>query len=160
MKEIFVQSEKTIKVSKNQLLEEIRKPGNLVNFHPFCKENHVEKWSGEGSIDYVKYLNDLTYKRKFLEWNDSGYALDIGVDGKLAHVRWLVKGDKKSSTLNIKVKPIIPFKNTFIRWLAWTFYIKPKLQAYLNSVVGGLKLYMETNKPVERNIFGKHAWYS
>ena len=70
MKEIFVQSEKTIKVSKNKLLEEIRKPGNLVNFHPFCKENHVEKWSGEGSIDYVKYLNDLTYKRKFLEWND------------------------------------------------------------------------------------------
>ena len=98
MKEIFVQSEKTIKVSKNKLLEEIRKPGNLINFHPFCKENHVEKWSGKGSIDYVKYLNDLTYKRKFLEWNDSGYALDIGVDSKLAHVRWLVKGDKKSST--------------------------------------------------------------
>ena len=25
----------------------------------------------------------MTYKRKFLEWNDSGYALDIGVDSKL-----------------------------------------------------------------------------
>ena len=146
MKEIFVQSgHQCIKY----ILEEIT---NLINFHPFCKENHVEKWSGKGSIDYVKYLNDLTYKRKFLEWNDSGYALDIGVHSKLAHVRWLVKGHKKSSTLNIKVKPIIPFKNPLIRWLAWSFYIKPKLQAYLNSVVGGLK---HTYK--RGNIFGKHA---
>ena len=59
MKEIFVESKKSIKVSRNKLLEEIRKPGNLVNFHPFCKENRVERWSGEESIDYVKYLNEL-----------------------------------------------------------------------------------------------------
>ena len=160
MKEIYVQSKITIKVGKNRLLEEIKKPGNLVNYHPFCKENRVKKWSKENSIDNVVYLNNKIYKRKFIEWDDTGYSLDIIEDDKVANVCWLVQGNERFSTITIKVKPIIPFKNSVIRSLAWHFYIKPKLQSYLNSVVGGLKLFIEKNKPVKKHAFGMHSWYS
>jgi len=56
--------------------EIISSPGNLVNFHPYCESNPVERWPGKGSIDSVYYYNGLKFIRQFTDWNDGiGYEL-------------------------------------------------------------------------------------
>ena len=47
-----------------------------------------------------------------------------------------------------------------ISWLPFVFYIKPKLENYLNSVIGGINWYLINNKPVPKNYFGIHSWFS
>ena len=34
------------------------------------------------------------------------------------------------------------------------------LKTYLENVVGGFSEYIDTKTKVEKNKFGKHAWYS
>ena len=105
---MHVEAKKTFLKNKSEILEAIRLPSNLENYHPFCAENKVEKWPGKGSIDYVKYLNGLKYRRDFIKWDESGYVLDIGVKSKLARVKWLVEGNSEQSSLKITIKPILP----------------------------------------------------
>ena len=76
---MYVEAKKTFKKEKSKILEAIRVPGNLENYHPFCIENKIEKWPGKGSIDYVKYLNKLKYRREFIKWDESGYVLDLSL---------------------------------------------------------------------------------
>ena len=102
---MHVEAKKSINRSKSEVLAEIRKSGNLENYHPFCAENETDKWPGIGSIDYVKYLNGLKYRREFIKWDDTGYVLNIGVKRKLARVEWLVEGNQKNSSLKIRVSP-------------------------------------------------------
>ena len=71
--------EQKIDATSNQLWELISSPSNLELFHPFCKSNKAIVWPGEKSIDELIYLNDLTYIRKFHNWEKSkGYSLFIG----------------------------------------------------------------------------------
>lgn len=157
---MYVKAKRTFKKSKHELLTVIRKPGNLEYFHPFCIENKVEKWPGEGSIDYVKYLNGLKYRRDFVKWDESGYVLDIGVKSKLARVEWLVEGNSRQSSLTIKINPKLPYKNQILSWILWNIYIKFRLQSYINNVVKGFEDYLSTKRKVSMNKFGKHPWYS
>ena len=111
---MHVEAKKSINRSKSEVLAEIRKSGNLENYHPFCAENETDKWPGIGSIDYVKYLNGLKYRREFIKWDDTGYVLNIGVKRKLARVEWLVEGNQKNSSLKIRVSPELPYKNPIL----------------------------------------------
>ena len=111
---MYVEAEKTIKTSRLKLLQAIREPSNLENFHPFCKENKVDKWPGKGSVDYVKYLNGVKYRRDFIKWDETGYVLDIGVKRRLAQVEWLVEGNSEQSSLKITIKPELPYRNGII----------------------------------------------
>ena len=157
---MYVEAEKKIKTSRLKLLQAIREPSNLENFHPFCKENKVDKWPGKGSVDYVKYLNGVKYRRDFIKWDETGYVLDIGVKRRLAQVEWLVEGNSEQSSLKITIKPELPYRNGIIKWFAWNLYIKYRLQSYINNVVKGFEQYLDTGIRVPKNNFGKHPWYS
>ena len=157
---MYVEAKRTFKKDKSEILEAIRVPGNLENYHPFCIENKIEKWPGKGSIDYVKYLNKLKYRREFIKWDESGYVLNIGVKSKVARVKWLVEGNSKTSSLKITIEPKLPYKNEIINWLLWHIYIKHRLQSYIDNVVRGFSEYIQTKTRVTKNKYGKHPWYS
>ena len=157
---MYVEAKKTFKKNRSEILEAIRLPNNLENYHPFCKENKVEKWPGKGSIDYVKYLNGLKYRRDFVKWDESGYVLDIGVKSKVARVKWLVEGNSTQSSLKITINPKLPYKNKIIRTIMWHAYIKFRLQNYINNVVKGFADYIDSEERVSKNKYGKHPWYS
>lgn len=157
---MYVEAKKTFKKDRSEILDAIRLPNNLENYHPFCKENKVEKWPGKGSIDYVKYLNGLKYRRDFVKWDESGYVLDIGVKSKVARVKWLVEGNSTQSSLKITINPKLPYKNKIIRTIMWHAYIKYRLQNYINNVVKGFADYIDTKERVPMNKYGKHPWFS
>ena len=73
---MYVEAERKFNKSKKKILKEIRRPGNLNDYHPFCKENKALKWPGKGSIDELEYLNGLKYRRDVIEWDENGYALE------------------------------------------------------------------------------------
>ena len=157
---MYVEAKKTFKKNRSEILDAIRLPNNLENYHPFCKENKVEKWPGKGSIDYVKYLNGLKYRRDFVKWDESGYVLNIGVKSKVARVKWLVEGNSRQSSLKITINPKLPYKNKIIRTIMWHAYIKYRLQIYINNVVEGFADYIDTKEKVPMNKYGKHPWFS
>jgi hypothetical protein len=47
-----------------------------------------------------------------------------------------------------------------LRWLPHILYVRPMLQKYLSSVVGGFEWYVTRGEPVPRNQFGTHPWFS
>lgn len=157
---MYVEAKKNFKKDRSEILDAIRLPNNLENYHPFCKENKVEKWPGKGSIDYVKYLNGLKYRRDFVKWDESGYVLDIGVKSKVARVKWLVEGNSTQSSLKITINPKLPYKNKIIRTIMWHAYIKYRLQIYINNVLEGFADYIDTKERVPMNKYGKHPWFS
>ena len=54
---MYVESKAYFKMPKSYILGQIREPGCLNKFHPFCKKNIAHKWPGNGSIDELEYLN-------------------------------------------------------------------------------------------------------
>ena len=55
----------SVPVSREDVWEVISRPGNLVDFHPFCESNPVEVWPGVGSKDKIYYYNGLVLEREF-----------------------------------------------------------------------------------------------
>tara|TARA_A100001388_G_scaffold141085_1_gene104629 strand:- start:1902 stop:2375 length:474 start_codon:yes stop_codon:yes gene_type:complete len=157
---MIVQSQLEINKESNIVIDLIKSKSNLEKFHPFCKKNIVVKWKGKNSEDIVIYHNNKQYVRKFTEWHQSGYKLEIFEDRKLADISWNVKDLNNKSIIKITAKPYLPYKYRFINVIVFNLYVKYVLQSYLNSVVKGLKYYLENNKTVSDNQFGKHIWYS
>lgn len=142
----------------------ISMPGNLEPCHPFCAQNPVEKWPGEGSRDVIHYLSGLVFERRFCQWRDGvGYDLEIGKPGgSMSFVSWrIVPLDSDNCILSITVYPHllqnIPFT---IRYLAHILYIGPQLRSYLSSVTRGFEWYLTRGEPVPLNQFGRHPWFS
>ena len=157
---MIVQSQLEINKQSNIVLNLIKSPNNLEKFHPFCKKNLVIKWDGKNSEDIVIYHSKKKYIRKFYEWNENGYKLEIFEDRKLADITWIVNEFNSKSIIKIKAKLYLPYKYKLINTIIFNIYVKYVLKSYLNSVVKGLKYYLETNKTVSNNQFGKHIWYS
>ena len=157
---MIVQSQLEINKQSNIVLNLIKSPNNLEKFHPFCKKNIVIKWDGKNSEDIVIYHSKKKYIRKFYEWNENGYKLEIFEDRKLADITWIVNEFNSKSIIKIKAKLYLPYKYKLINTIIFNIYVKYVLKSYLNSVVKGLKYYLETNKTVSNNQFGKHIWYS
>ena len=104
----------------------------------------------EKSIDFVEYHNNKIYKRKFIDWSDNVYNLDIYEKRKLANISWnVVKISNNKSSLIITAVPYLPFKYKIINQLIFKLYVKPMLK-YLNSVVKGLKYYIETKNIIKK----------
>ena len=157
---MIVQSQLEINEQSNIVLNLIKSQNNLEKFHPFCKKNIVIKWDGKNSEDIVIYHSKKKYIRKFYEWNENGYKLEIFEDRKLADITWIVNEFNSKSIIKIKAKLYLPYKYKLINTIIFNIYVKYVLKSYLNSVVKGLKYYLETNKTVSNNQFGKHIWYS
>ena len=157
---MIVSSQIEINNSKEWVLNIIRSPSNLEKIHPFCKENRIETWNEEKSIDYVHYYSGKIYKRKFMKWNNEGYVLEIYEDRKLATISWRINSNDKNSIIEIIARPYMPFKYKLINIIIFNLYVRYLLKKYLNSVVKGLKYYSETNISVRKDQFGKHIWYS
>lgn len=142
----------------------ISAPGNLERCHPFCAENPVETWPGVGSRDEVHYLNGTVYTRRFHTWIDGvGYDLDIGVPGgETSTVSWRITPiDEQRCTLRIVVSPhVLQGVPVVVRWLPHLLWVRPRLTAYLSSVVQGFAWCVERGEPVPRNQFGTHPWFS
>jgi hypothetical protein len=153
-----------INVNPRQVWKVISKPGNLELCHPFCESNPVEKWPGNKSIDYVYYYNGVKYERVFTDWIEgTGYDLLIGrKNGRKSKVMWRINRTNDSSTeLKITIYPhAINKYPDFIKMFIYIFYIKPMLRKYLTSVLKGFKMYILLGKPIQKNQFGKHRWFS
>ena len=143
---------KEIEASRGELWNFISSPEYLNYCHPFCKKNTIIKWEKGNHSDILEYLNGLVYIRNFYKWEEKkGYSLLIGAENKQqSKVVW-----------EITVYP--HFLNDYpnlISFIPYKFLIRPKLTSYLNSVIGGINSFMVNKIPVERNMFGKHSWFS
>ena len=159
-----IHQEFTYPISKRQLWSHISRPGNLKDCHPFCKDNQVLERDENSHSDRLVYLNDMTYIRQFLNWNEGeGYDLIIGEEhGPQSYVVWqITELNDNQSTLSITVYPyLLANLNKAISFLPFVLYIRPKLRTYLKSVLRGFAYYAEYKQPVPRNHWGKHSWFS
>jgi hypothetical protein len=159
-----VSATRAIPVSSQRLWALISRPGNLEACHPFCRENPVQSWPGQGSRDEVHYLNGLVFQRHFLGWEDGrGYDLEIGRrDGAKSLVSWRIAAiDGHASALTITVCPqVLQSMPLMLRWAPHLLKLRPGLRHDLSSVVKGFEWYLIHGAPVPRNQWGSHAWFS
>jgi hypothetical protein len=139
-------------------------PGNLELCHPFCAENPVQVWPGEGSRDEVHYLSGWVFERRFCRWIDGvGYDLEIGRrGGRSSFVSWRIRPrTKRECTLRIAVYPhSLQHIPAAIRWLPHMLRLRPMLKKYLSSVVRGVDWCVIRGEEVPRDQFGSHPWFS
>ena len=143
----------------------ISQESNLELFHPFCLKNPVIDWRESSHKDKIYYLNGLVLQRNWTGWNPKkGYDLLIGEkEQEESLVSWRINQgkNKNSSQLSIEVYPwFLNQGNKWIQFLPFELFVRPKLSSYLNSVLKGLEWYINHNKPVPRNHFGVHSWFS
>ena len=156
--------EQTIATPAHKVWDVISRPGNLELCHPFCARNPVQLWPGPDSRDEVHYLSGWVYERRFCRWFEGiGYDLEILRRGDpLATVSWRIAAiDGQVCKLRITVYPYMLQKYpVVVRWIPHLVRLRPMLSSYLESVVRGFEWYMTQGKPVPRNQFGKHPWFS
>jgi hypothetical protein len=157
----FKVSEKIILNQNPDIVWEIISSKNALElFHPYCLKNDA--------IDYKKkdklvYLNGLIYIREFSVWKpNKGFELSIGKKGgKKSKVIWEIKILDRGCEVKISVFPYSSSKiSKYFHPIVNIIIVKPKLRKYLQSVLTGLKFYLDTNIKVKKNQFGKHAWFS
>ena len=157
----FKVSEKIILNQNQDIVWEIISSKNALElFHPYCLKNDA--------IDYKKkdklvYLNGLIYIREFSVWKpNKGFELSIGKKGgKKSKVIWEIKILDRGCEVKISVFPYSSSKiSKYFHPIVNIIIVKPKLRKYLQSVLTGLKFYLDTNIKVKKNQFGKHAWFS
>ena len=153
-----------IEKSADMVWELISSPGHLNKFHPFCKENCVLEYKNYViSRDQIIYLNGLTYHRTFTDWKPMiGYKIKIGSKkGKESDVKWQIIDKGVFTYVKITIKPYTSSKIPKLLYLIFHYaVIRPKLKSYLKSVLKGLEYYLTYKKPVPRNEFGSHSWFT
>ena len=143
---------------RERVWEVISRPGNLVDFHPFCQSNPVQIWPGVGSRDRVVYYNGLVLVREFTAWLEGiGYDLTATAeDGMQFKVSWRITTEiNESSSLNLSIRQVlVPSSEKRIKQYARF------LDKYLKQVGQGFEYYLRTGERVTRNQFGSHRLFS
>lgn len=82
--------------------------------------------------------------------------------GRKSYVSWRITEEHEGTgMLTITIYPHALRNITLaIRWLPHMITIKPALQNYLDSVLKGFEWFITTGKPVSKNQFGSHKWFS
>ncbi len=159
-----VAREQFIAAPASEVWRAISTPGNLEQCHPFCANNPVREWPGEGSVDEVHYLSGWVFERRFVAWQEGvGYDLEIGRSGgSQSRVRWRIMSiGEEGAVLRITVRPhALQHLPVLVRWLPHYFWLRPLLGRYLDSVVRGVEWYVTRGEAVPRNAFGAHPWFS
>ena len=158
-----IKQSQTIHCNQSKLWKIISSESNLELFHPFVKENKIISWGGGKSEDILIYLNGRTMKRKFVFWEENvGYDLFINQAGfESSFVSWRVKGNNQRTIITISIWPYLFNKgNKVFNFFPFQLFVRPSLEKYLFSVLKGLKYFLENDKVVKKNQFGKHSWFS
>ncbi len=153
-----ISQSQSVEATKEEVWQEITKPGNLEDFHPFCQSNPVEIWPGEGSQDKIYYYSGLVLEREFISWIEGdGYDLIASAEeGMRFKVSWRITEEEQGlSCLNLAISPYI-MDNSEKRMKQYSRL----LSKYLDQVLQGFEYYMNTGKTVARNQFGSHRWFS
>jgi hypothetical protein len=138
--------------------------GNLVEVHPFCAANPVERWPGHDGRDHVHYFSGLHYQRDVLDWLPGvGYDLAVGPPSDpIAVARWRI--DPAGSERCGFAIEVTSFLRDDVGEAARARYersvIHGAIPPYLDAVVHGVAHRCETGTPVVRNQFGPHDLYS
>ena len=105
-------------------------------------------------------------KRKFFDWEEEvGYKLIINdLKKDIAEVHWNLLHPRSSKidlsiTVQILDTALKKFPNTINKIILRT-YVLPKLGAYLDSVLYGIKYFSETGNKVSKNQFGYNSMFS
>jgi hypothetical protein len=141
----------------------ISAPGYLEECHPFCAANPVRVWPGTGSHDTIEYHNGRVVDRMFTMWLEgAGYDLEVtDVNGPLATVSWRIGAAGQGATLTIGLTPrFLRGVPAAVRWAPNLMFVRPMMRWYLRSVVRGVEWRVTTGRPVGRNQFGSHPWFS
>jgi hypothetical protein len=141
----------------------IATPGHLAECHPFCAANPVDVWPGVGFRDHIEYYGGRVITRRFVEWQDgAGYDIDItDANGAVADVTWRLSGDRNGSVLTIAITPrMVDQVPAGLRWAQNRLLFRPMLSRYLRSVLTSIEWRVTTGRPVQRNQFGTHRWFS
>ena len=145
-------------VSSTQVWELISRPGNLVDFHPFCQSNPVDNWPGVGSRDTIYYYSGLVIVREFSAWLDGiGYDLTASDQDQLHFkVFWRISStDKDHCQLTLTIRQAVDqHSERRVRQFSRL------LDKYLNQVGQGLEYHLRTGERVARNQFGSHRLFS
>ena len=160
----FASASMSLPASAAQVFSVLERPGHLEPFHPFCQENTALAWDESERRDRIVYLNGKILDRQFVRWTpDEGFELLIGesIDER-SLVTWSLHDDSAvSTTITITVQPYIyAGKARVANATLHALWIRPRLNAYLTSVVNGLNQYLETGERVARNAWGSHPWFS
>ena len=92
-----------------------------------------------------------------------GYDLTIGrAGGRKSYVSWRITQEQENTgTLRITIYPhILQRIPIAIRWIPHSVYVQPALHSHLESVLKGFEWFITTGKPVSKNQFGSHKWFS
>lgn len=161
MKEFHVSEKIFLNQSNRVVWDTISLKNGLELFHPFCLKN--KEIRGDKKSDELVYLNGLTYIREFTSWKpNQGFELNIGSkNGKKSKVQWQLQSSGMGCELKISVFPYKSSKiSKFLYPLVNFFVIKPRLKKYLQSVLKGLKYFLDHKQKVKKNQFGEHPWFS
>lgn len=161
MKEFHISEKIFLNQSNRVVWDTISLKNGLELFHPFCLKN--KEIRGDKKSDELVYLNGLTYIREFTSWKpNQGFELNIGSkNGKKSKVQWQLQSSGMGCELKISVFPYKSSKiSKFLYPLVNFFVIKPKLKKYLQSVLKGLKYFLDHKQKVKKNQFGEHPWFS
>ena len=121
-------------------------------------------WSAEKSVDIILYYTGKVLEREFFAWEEErGYKSMIGrKGGRKTEVHWEIDPvEEEKSTLRITLfVPHLQNTPVLIRWLPHFLHVRPKMKRYLDSVLKGFEFCITSGKPVQRNQFGSHPWFS
>ncbi len=148
----------SVPVPSEEVWRLISRPGNLVDFHPFCQSNPVEIWPGVGSRDKIYYYSGLVILREFTAWFDgTGYDLTAtSQDGMQFKVKWSISSsDKDSSSLTLTIRQVLGYHSE--KRMKQNARLLGK---YLKQVGQGFEYYLRTGERVTRNQFGSHRLFS
>ena len=164
LRRLPVSNSADFEVSAERLWGAISEPGNLNDSHPFCDSNEVISWENGDRSDRLVYMSGLNYVRRFKTWEEgAGYTLVIGEEGgPQSYVEWDIEPlEDERSRLTITVYPyILDRLPRLLALVPHTFWVRPRLEAYLNSVVSGFRYRLQEGGRVPRDHFGRHPWFS
>ena len=152
-------------IGTDRMWQVISKPGYLELCHPFCERNPVQRWNGDDADDTIHYYSGRMVHRRFTVWLEgAGYDLVVvdKAEVEQASVRWRIEPEGHTScrltvSLRILFLDQLPFA---VRWMSYRLVARSRMKRYLEAVVAGVVYYAETGRPVVRNQFGSHRWFS
>ena len=157
-----VTSTQHIDVSAPTLWAAITSDRHLEACHPYIQK-HTKNTSTSGLSDVITYLNGVTFSRESTAWMDGvGYDLKVGKASEPKNeVAWRIEAVSPTSCkLSISVTPRAVEKlPKLARGLALVVFVRRHVRRYLNAVTGGIKVWMETDKPIDKTAFPRHPWF-